>query len=115
MFFPIYNLVQFRKFKISCYRVGVTTVCLLSQTGSHRFQMPTVAHLLVTWSKGLWRAPPVADSGSTPASIADLWDPPKPSLSFAYKSDRPVGIFPPFCCFFPFVEVSTAAHSSPVS
>jgi hypothetical protein len=51
----------------------------------------------------------------TLASVADLWDPPKPSLSSAYKSDQPVGIFPPFCCFFPLIEVSTAAHSSPVS
>jgi hypothetical protein len=38
--FPIYNSVQFGKFKINCYRVGVTTVCPLSQTGSRHFQIP---------------------------------------------------------------------------
>jgi hypothetical protein len=79
--FLIYNLVQFGKFKINCYRVGVTTVCPLSQTGSRRFQMPTAAHTSATQSRGLWCAPPVTDSGSTPASVTDLRDPPRPSLS----------------------------------
>jgi hypothetical protein len=41
--FPICNSAQFAKFKINCYRVGVTTVCSLSQTGSRHFQIPTPA------------------------------------------------------------------------
>jgi hypothetical protein len=39
--FLIYNLVQFGKFKINCYRVGVTTVCPLRQSRSGHFQIPT--------------------------------------------------------------------------
>jgi hypothetical protein len=42
---------------------------------------PTVAHPSASRSRGLWHALLVADSGSMPTSVADLRDPPRPSLS----------------------------------
>jgi hypothetical protein len=90
-------------------------VCPLSQTGSRHSEMLIAAHMSATRSRELRRAPPVADSDSTLASVADPRGPPRPPLSPPpIKGGQWPKISSPLRHFVPLADVSVAAHSSPV-
>jgi hypothetical protein len=100
--FPIYNSVHFGSYKNHLISGWVRNSGPVNQTGlAPVLETLTAAYPSATRSRGLRRAPLITDSGSTPASVADLRDPSK-------RATGRWDIFP-FRHFFPLTKVSTTA------
>jgi hypothetical protein len=111
----MFNLIEFGKFKINWYRVGVATVCTFRQSGSGHFQIQTQGPHVSHPGQGNPACATIHQSGSMLASVADPKGLPQPSLSPPHIRGGSGWKYLPLSLSLLHTEVSTVARSSPAS